>query len=56
MLNALFEDQNGCGIAWEDLRWVGQISQIELGRMSTPEKIDEISGREQQTPGEKLHR
>jgi len=35
---------------------VCQIAHIEIGRVSTAEKVHQIGGREQQMPGENLHR
>ena len=56
VLDALLEDQHGRGVAPGDLYGVGQISQIEVGGMTTPEKVHKIGGRQQQVPGENLHR
>jgi hypothetical protein len=55
VFQALFEDQNGRGVALGDLNLIGQISSIEIGGMPTAEKIDQIAGREQQPPTNNLH-
>jgi hypothetical protein len=54
VLDPLLENQDCRSIAREHLRRVGQIPQIEVGRMSTPQEIDQIGGRQQKTPGEKF--
>jgi hypothetical protein len=43
-------------VALGHLYGVGQISQIEVAGVPTPKKVHEIAGRQQQTPGENLHR
>jgi hypothetical protein len=50
VFQALFEDQNGRGVALGELNLIGQISSIEIGGMPTPEEIDQIAGRKQQPP------
>jgi hypothetical protein len=56
VLDAFIEDQDGGGVALGDLYGVGQFSQIEVGGVPTPKEVYEIAGRQQQTPGENLHR
>jgi transposase len=44
-------------IAWAVLaKGQAQIPQVEEGGVPTPEKVHEIGGRQQQTPGDELHR
>jgi len=56
VLDALLEDQDRRGITLGDHHLIGQISEVEVGRVSTAKEIDQIAGREQQLPVEKLHR
>ena len=56
MLDAFLEDQDGRGVALGDRHLIGQISEVEIGCVSTAEEIDQIAGRKQQLPVEKLHR
>jgi hypothetical protein len=56
VLDALLKYQDRRGVALGHLGGVGQIPQIEIGGMPTPEKVHEIGSRQQQTPGKDLHR
>jgi hypothetical protein len=56
VFQALLKDQDRRGVVLGKLNRLGQISQIEIGGMPTPEKVHEIGSRQQQTPGDELHR
>src|SRR5207244_1270194 len=50
VIDAFLKDQYRRGVALGDLYRVGEIPEIEVGGVSTPEKVHEIGGRQQQIP------